>query len=284
MPQARRLRQVVLVHMPLGHRPPGAEAAASSARARGPRGGRRRRHDQRVDPAPAGGAVRAAGRPRARGRARRRRRRPRAGDRGRRRAALRRGGDAATRATTCCSTGSRRRRTCPGAARAWAAWTATRRSPTACAAARGARVGRPGALPGAAAPARSSTARTPPRTCSCSHRTPRRTAWSSPRRWPAACRSSPPRSAGCPRRSGTGEDGTRPGLLVPPGDPAALGAALRAWLEDAELRGRLRRAARERRATLRPWAATAGPTSRERASRLAEWRVTEAVVSPGAAR
>ena len=55
---------------------------------------------------------------------------------------------------------------------------------------------------------------------------------------------------------GHGADGTRPGLLVPPGDPAALGAALRAWLGDADLRGRLRRAARERRASLRRWAAT----------------------------
>jgi glycosyltransferase involved in cell wall biosynthesis len=55
---------------------------------------------------------------------------------------------------------------------------------------------------------------------------------------------------------GHGDDGTRPGLLVPPGDPAALGAALRAWLGDAGLRGSLRRAARERRASLRPWAAT----------------------------
>ena len=55
---------------------------------------------------------------------------------------------------------------------------------------------------------------------------------------------------------GHGQDGTRPGLLVAPGDPAALGAALRAWLGDAELRGRLRRAARERRASLRGWPAT----------------------------
>jgi glycosyltransferase involved in cell wall biosynthesis len=55
---------------------------------------------------------------------------------------------------------------------------------------------------------------------------------------------------------GHGADGTRPGLLVAPGDAAALGAGLRAWLGDGELRGRLRRAARERRAALRPWAAT----------------------------
>ena len=47
------------------------------------------------------------------------------------------------------------------------------------------------------------------------------------------------------------------GVLIPPGDAAALGAALRSWLRDGELRERLRRAARERRTSLRPWAATA---------------------------
>jgi glycosyltransferase involved in cell wall biosynthesis len=56
---------------------------------------------------------------------------------------------------------------------------------------------------------------------------------------------------------GYGADGVRPGLMVPPGDPAALGAALRAWLRDPELRGRLRRAACERRKTLPRWASTA---------------------------
>ena len=56
---------------------------------------------------------------------------------------------------------------------------------------------------------------------------------------------------------GHGADGIRPGLLVPPADPAKLGAALRAWLGDAELRSRLRRAARERRGSLSGWATTA---------------------------
>jgi glycosyltransferase involved in cell wall biosynthesis len=55
---------------------------------------------------------------------------------------------------------------------------------------------------------------------------------------------------------GHGADGTRPGLLVPPDDPAALGAALRAWLGDAELRGRLRRAACQRRESLSGWETT----------------------------
>jgi glycosyltransferase involved in cell wall biosynthesis len=56
---------------------------------------------------------------------------------------------------------------------------------------------------------------------------------------------------------GHGADGIRPGLLVPPEDPAALGNALRAWLGDAELRGRLRRAACERRESLCGWSITA---------------------------
>ena len=62
------------------------------------------------------------------------------------------------------------------------------------------------------------------------------------------------------------------GLLVPPGDPVALGAALRAWLGDADLRARLRRAARERRASLRSWDDTTADVvaALERVSALAE--------------
>ncbi len=62
---------------------------------------------------------------------------------------------------------------------------------------------------------------------------------------------------GVPEALGHGADGTRPGLLVSPDDPDALRDALRAWLEDADLRRRLRRAARERRASLSGWSTTA---------------------------
>jgi glycosyltransferase involved in cell wall biosynthesis len=62
---------------------------------------------------------------------------------------------------------------------------------------------------------------------------------------------------GLPEALGRGVDGIRPGLLVPPDAPAALGAAVRAWLEDAELRERLRRAAHERRDSLSRWSTTA---------------------------
>lgn len=61
---------------------------------------------------------------------------------------------------------------------------------------------------------------------------------------------------GVPEALGRGVDGTRPGLLVPADDPAALRDALRTWLEDAGLRRRLRAAARERRASLAGWSTT----------------------------
>ncbi len=50
--------------------------------------------------------------------------------------------------------------------------------------------------------------------------------------------------------------GNRPGLLVPPDDPAALGAALRTWLSDSEVRQHWRGAARERRESLPRWSTT----------------------------
>jgi glycosyltransferase involved in cell wall biosynthesis len=62
---------------------------------------------------------------------------------------------------------------------------------------------------------------------------------------------------GVPQALGRAPGGVRPGLLVPPDDPAALATALEAWLGDADLRERLRRAAAERRAALPDWAATA---------------------------
>jgi glycosyltransferase involved in cell wall biosynthesis len=61
---------------------------------------------------------------------------------------------------------------------------------------------------------------------------------------------------------GEDADGTRPGLLVPPEDPAALGEALSAWLGDSELRARLRRSAGERRESLARWSRTASEVSK----------------------
>jgi glycosyltransferase involved in cell wall biosynthesis len=56
--------------------------------------------------------------------------------------------------------------------------------------------------------------------------------------------------------------GGRPGLLVPPDDPAALSAALRRWLTDAGLRGTLRQAARHRRDHLPGWSDTSDRVNR----------------------
>ncbi len=56
---------------------------------------------------------------------------------------------------------------------------------------------------------------------------------------------------------GHGADGGRPGVLVQPDDAAALADAIRSWLTDAHLRAQLRRAARERRASLSGWSTTA---------------------------
>ena len=63
---------------------------------------------------------------------------------------------------------------------------------------------------------------------------------------------------GVPEALGTAPDGTVPGTLVPPGDPVALAAAIRAWLTDADLRRSWRAAARARRGTLPGWDHTAG--------------------------
>jgi glycosyltransferase involved in cell wall biosynthesis len=78
---------------------------------------------------------------------------------------------------------------------------------------------------------------------------------------------------GLPEALGAAADGTRPGQLIPAGDPAALAAALGDWLGDERLRHRLRAAVRRRQPTLRSWeqtaqeiadALTAGPSRYQR--------------------
>ena len=129
VPQARRLRLVVLVHMPLGHRPAADEADAVRGRERAvlcaaaavvTTSAWTRHRLLELYPLPADRLhVAAAGR---------RRRRARDRDRGRRGAAVRRGGDlrqGPRRAARCAGDDSR---TCPGTACASAASSATRRS------------------------------------------------------------------------------------------------------------------------------------------------------------
>jgi glycosyltransferase involved in cell wall biosynthesis len=58
---------------------------------------------------------------------------------------------------------------------------------------------------------------------------------------------------GLPEALGFAADGTRPGQLIPSGDPAALAAAIGDWLGDERLRRRLRAAAGKRRSNLRSW-------------------------------
>ncbi|WP_430381174.1 glycosyltransferase family 4 protein [Streptomyces actuosus] len=62
---------------------------------------------------------------------------------------------------------------------------------------------------------------------------------------------------GVPEAVGRAPDGGVPGILVPPEDPAALAAELRGWFGEADVRRRLKAAARARRAALAGWATTA---------------------------
>ncbi|MFF7790685.1 glycosyltransferase [Streptomyces sp. NPDC007991] len=62
---------------------------------------------------------------------------------------------------------------------------------------------------------------------------------------------------GLPEAVGRAPDGGVPGILVPPENPAAIAAELRCWFGEADVRRRLKGAARSRRAALGGWAATA---------------------------
>lgn len=61
---------------------------------------------------------------------------------------------------------------------------------------------------------------------------------------------------GVPEALGHAPDGSLPGMLVAPEDPAALAAALRRWFAEPGTRARLRAAARARRDTLAGWEVT----------------------------
>ena len=63
-------------------------------------------------------------------------------------------------------------------------------------------------------------------------------------------------TGGLPGVLGLSDGGSGPGLLVPAGDSQGLAEVLRRWLDDEQLRHRLRLAAAARRQTLRPWSQT----------------------------
>lgn len=67
---------------------------------------------------------------------------------------------------------------------------------------------------------------------------------------------------GVPEALGTTPEGEPPGLLVTPGDAAALAEAIGSWLDGAALRARLRDAVRRRRGTLTGWPETADEVGR----------------------
>jgi glycosyltransferase involved in cell wall biosynthesis len=75
---------------------------------------------------------------------------------------------------------------------------------------------------------------------------------------------------GLPEALGASTDGTRPGQLIPSGDPAVLAAALGEWLSDDRLRDRLRAAARNRRSSLSGWDQTAAEVADALAAQRAQ--------------
>jgi len=67
---------------------------------------------------------------------------------------------------------------------------------------------------------------------------------------------------GLPTALGIVAERGRPGMLVPPDDPALLAELLTQWLTDEGLRARLRSVARARRSFLIRWSDTARLVSR----------------------